>query len=545
MANEVTITMNARDAEQVRAWMRTRQGIKETGEELDRVAAKGRKAGKDTEGGFASVLPTMGKVAASLTGVGTAVAGVLKFADLVKRQYEEMLAKQAEAAGAQLGISGQLRAATATFIGRPNAPSIADFHSRMVAGANGVDLGELYSSFTGAMGSAGDMSVQTVQQAALDSARLRPELNKEDRESLMRSSLMLTKEFKRPLAESMAAVIQAASQDATATLGDFAKNVVPTVVQARAFGGHKDSFESIMADVQGIGLVAGDPHGRRTSTAYLNALQTIKEETLKAGLVGPDASIAEQLAAARGSPKIQQLALGVFADSAGLDPKKALAAMRKNKLGKGELGGEARTFMAGVEFLQANQDPATNPFARERATAFGQNLGMTPKAVKAVEDLNKAFSASPVGQTDAIARAEKQFKTMTLFKQFDAAQESSTRTALADIRYRTGVDPLTRGTQFAAESILGVGAANDITFGTPQANRLMAVRQEAQLGLGRTSDPAVVEALRELIDQTNRQIELLRNPPVQKMEVINRTNQPANPPTAAGLAEQGIRRGNL
>ncbi len=536
---QVIIEMGVRDAEQVRAWLRAKQGIKETGEELERVAAKGKRAGGAVESGFAGVLPVIGKVSGALVGVGTAIAGISKVAELIKRQYEEMLAKKVEAAGAQMGVSGSLRAAVSSFIGRPDAPSVGAFHSRMVSGANGVDLNDLYQSFTGAMGSAGNVPVANVQGAVLESARQRPDLNREDRENLVRATVMLAKEFKEPLDQTMAAVIQASMQDATATLGDFAKNVVPTVIQARAFGGHKDSFRSIMADVQGVGLVAGDPHGRRTSTAYLNALQTIKEETLKAGLVGQGASIEEQLAAARGNKKIQEMALGVFATSDGLDPAKALSAFRRNKLSKGELGGEARTFMAGVEFLQSNQDPKTNPFARERANAFKTNLGMTPEAVKAVEELNKQFSASPIGQTEALGRAKEQFKNATLFKQFDAAQEGSMLELTNEIRYRQGMPTLQRGAEYVLDAMRGTGSKSVGDEPTPQ-RRLEYARTVAERAIGSargprgTSEPdaALVDSLKELISRLDTQIELLNDQSPKKVEVTGRTNQPAAP--AAG-----------
>jgi hypothetical protein len=552
MSAQVIVEMSVRDAEQVRAWQRARQGIQQTGDELDRVAAKGKKAGRDTEAGFSSVLPTLGRVVGAITGIGTAIAGVKKFADLIKQEYEEMLAKQAAAAASQMGISSSLRAATGTFIGRHDAPSVNEFQRRMVAGANGVDINDMLQSFTGAMGSAGDIPINSVMEATLASARLRPDLNREDRQNLVRSSVMLAKEFSQPLEQTMAAVIQSTAQDATETMGDFAKNVVPTAILARGYGSNKDSYKSIMADLSGIGLRAGDPHGRRASTAYLNALKTIKEETLASGLVGPDASIEEQLAAARGDKKIQEKALGVFAEGLGIDPKKALSLHRRNqlaKLGSGDLGGEARTFMAGVEFLSSNQDPATNRFARDRATVFSQSMGISPEAVRAVETLNKQFAASDIGKTERISRADTQSENELLLNSA-VGQRGALLKFQANKLSQMGIPLFDRGlTEFEATM------QSDENLPEFVRSNLRTVAKKIQKGdpsgfanfVDTDQDRRNAEKIEKLTESIEKMLNAMQDDKVQKVDVINRTNQPAATPAGnlGGGAEQGIRRGNL
>jgi hypothetical protein len=407
-ANNVNVRMSAENAEMVRAWLEAKRGPEAFSQELDKIATKGQRAGQVTKTAFQQASGAAMQVVGALTGVGSAVGGILAIAYQLKAEYQALVARQKEAADAQVSHYESVQRAGKAY-GAKTSQEVDALNRRVIGGANGVKPSDLLLAIESGISASGDVDKDDVVQMVLESARRAPEMSLSRRQALVTGALMTKKGFPEMTTDQALAVteqsfIAARTEDVT----DFGKNVAPGVAQMAAFGGGKDSHQYLTSLAIAMGQRSGDPTGRRSMNATINMLKQVKEETLAAGLVGPDASVEEQINAVRGSPELQDKLLGVFAEAeGGADWKTKLEAMRANKRSRGDLGGdlhgEAKSFIAMVEMLS----PGANKTKAEFESAMGK-VDLPEDAVRHTAESRRAIKGSQAGQAGEIELIKKQ-----------------------------------------------------------------------------------------------------------------------------------------
>lgn len=417
MSNEVKVVMSAEDARLVAAWREARRGPQQFGDELDRVAQRGRRAGKATKDAFAEAGSVALGVAQGITGIGSAVSGILTLAKLLRDEWDAMIAREKSAMDRQVdvGAAHKRAFAAARMGGAEFTPD--QMYERIVRGAHGRDPTGMFLTAESAFNVAGDIAPEKVMETITAAAKMRPDLGEEEFKQTVLGSLQLQKEFGVSPEKAVAGALQSSTAAAPESMAEYAKYMLPGIVQMRAFGTGKESFEDLAAIAIGTGMRAGDTTGRRTMTNLINVLKQVREEALVEGLIDEETELPEMLERVRGSEAIQSKLLGVFAKETGKKPEELLEEMRMHQKGKGgnfggELVGEARMFVPIMELLS----PGENRTKKEIEAAKKKVTGLNEEAVKAVEQANQEFLGSKHGGAAQVARMARQAESELLLE---------------------------------------------------------------------------------------------------------------------------------
>jgi hypothetical protein len=96
--------------------------------------------------------------------------------------------------------------------------------------------------------------------------------------------------------QAVSQVLQSLTAARQESVGAFAKNTIPAISQARAFGGDSDSFGFLSSLFAGVGQRSGDPEGSSTRTGVLSFLKQIQVAGRGAGLFDESTSVEDKLA---------------------------------------------------------------------------------------------------------------------------------------------------------------------------------------------------------------------------------------------------------
>jgi hypothetical protein len=489
-ANNVNVRMSAENAEMVRAWLEALRGPQAFGQELEKIAQKGQRAGQVTKSAFAGAGQQAMQVVGALTGVGSAVGGILAIAYQLKAEYQALVARQKEAADAQVSHYESVQRAGKAY-GAKTSQEVDALNRRVIGGANGVKPSDLLLAIESGISASGDVDKDDVVQMVLESAKRAPEMSLTRRQALVTGALMTKKGFPSMSTDEALAVteqsfIAARTEDVT----DFAKNVAPGVAQMGAFGGGKDSHQYLTSLAIAMGQRSGDPTGRRSMNATINMLKQVKEETLAAGLVGKDASVEEQINAVRGSPELQDKLLGVFAEAeGGADWKTKLETMRANKRDRGDLGGdlhgEAKSFIAMVEMLSPGANKTKAEFvhtAESRRAIRGSEAGRAGE----LEYIKRQADQRALLTTEA-GREQKIMELQDKARQIAGWSVAGRQMAEWDTRLNQWADP----------------SLNKVDI--PAAERTAAAARERLQGMAPGAErDEKLQNLKEVVDAINR-----------------------------------------
>ena len=522
--------MNAQDAEQVRAWLRSKEGIRATTDELDKAGKAGRSAGRATKAGFkeaAQQVDATSKITATLisrfTGVGAAIGGITMFSQIVKAEYEELLQRQQEAAGAQTNIFPSYARAAATLPGfDPDK-----MYKQVIRESRGVNPEAIFNAIEAGSAARGDLPEQGVVDAAIASSRLGVQYTGETRNAWVASSLENMKTFGGTPEENLAMNSEAFRASRAKDAGSYFRNVAPAIPQMASLAKSKD-YKLMASTAIGLGAAMGDQEGGPGATAAIQLVRQVITEAVASGKAKKTDDYETMLAVVRGDPKIQSKLRGVFAESLGTseaDLKKAA------KAGKGQLAIEAKAFSAAHDYLSPNQDPATNAAAREIQAAAGK-LNSPQVALAKLTALNERISKAGPGPTENVTRTDTQRENERKLGKVDEGQMGALMTFYDNRMKDMGQWATKRGLERAE-----VFTRSD----TPEElaeNVRVGLRRQAEKNLRTAITSNSREGSQEITKMTETLERMLavmqeeKGP--QKVEVVNgRTNQPAASPAGA------------
>lgn len=387
--NDVTITLNAKDAEAVRAWQRMKQGIGAAEQELSRMGKTSQRSGRQASAGLRSVAANSARAVAGVAGIGSAIAGVLSFVQLLRKELGAVTERRREFANQQVTVGDASQRAFRA-LGDPSLQ--AEVEQRILADTSGVPLAEKFLVAETAFSSAGKkIGPKRAIDTALDVFNFAPDLDVDALKAVTEAALAFQKGFPESKPEeAIAAVFQTLSTARQTNVADFARNVAPAIAQARAFSAKPgarqgtDEFRDLAALFVGVGQRSGDPQGRFSRTAVLKFLEQINQEALQAGLIEKgEGPLVAQAALLSGRPKAEQVRkklLGVF----GAEADEA----REGAAGSPELRSEAQAKIAILELLQPGSQTL-----REVQAAREAILGLNQASVRFAKNMRDAINA--------------------------------------------------------------------------------------------------------------------------------------------------------
>lgn len=502
MAEKVEIELNVQDAQAAAAILREINLLVQYQEELRKIEGGSERAGKKGEQAFGGIEKTALQALKAFTGIGSAIGAIVKFSQLVKAEAENARMRQQDIAQAQIDVYGSFRRASAMLVGEKMKPD--DLYNSIVKGANGVNPAELFLAFERGMSTAPGMSAEQVRDTVVESAQLAPFYDGSTRGAVVSSALQLQKEFGVGSRQALAGSMQTYKADRSSSPEDAANYLFPGIVQLRQLGSGKDSYEDIAADLIAYGQRTGDPHSRRSVTNRINLQTKIYEETVGAGLVPKGASLKEQLDAVRNSPLLQAKLLGAFAaDDLNLTAAQQLQLKRRNSQDAGinQLPGEARTFIASMETVQADQGPG-NKLAQERANAAQTIVGLNNQAVAMVEAQDQATRSAKASQTAELNRARMQAESEQKLGQPAEGTKAEVRKSVIEQLRLSGAssfEQLARDAEFAGLQMFGASERTQASVGAGILRSRVQDLEGTTLG---TSN--VMNALGDMIEKLDR-----------------------------------------
>lgn len=433
---DVTVRMTAEDASMVAAWKRARDA--QSAFEAQLRSTKNQASG--TEAAITQMLSNgaagVGRFVVAFTGIGSVIAGILALVNQIKREYENLLAKQRGARDAQLGVAESQREAAKALKAGDGSASL-DFLQQQVgkiSQSTGADQAAVYSAIGSALGAKPQgVSDKDVIEAAMTAAKLSP-TNPAALETNL-SAFMFQKAATGGSWEDIAGYqMRLKGLSPTKSEESFARNIAPAIGRGKGFGVRPDEQAGLLAY---FGTQMGDTEGMVTANAVTNFekqlfeltagqvdggavdrlkfLQTEQGKKARAKLLGPLASAEKSAKAGKGGE-----AFGItgeakaFGTILGLVKGDDIAALEKTIGAVGTTegsGGLFRESMASIDAMGLQQNAKADRLIKAAAQKIqtGDIRGAQGAISReGLQNILKATGASDVAQQLALAQFELQ-----------------------------------------------------------------------------------------------------------------------------------------
>lgn len=276
--NQVTVTMSAEDARAVAAWRRQQQLTEQYLANLRRINEESKKNEGSLAGSVAKGSAELVKFAVAATGIGSAIAGVMAIANQLKREYENMVAKQRGARDAQLGIAEAQREAAKSLLAGDKTLSLDGLQERVasISKVTGADQAAIYNAVASALGA---KPAGVTDKEVLDAAEIAAKLSPTNSAALETnlSAFMFQKAATGGSFEDIAGYqMRLKALSPTKSEEAFARNIAPAIGKGKAFGTGADEQSALLAY---FGQQMGDTEGMVTANAVTNFEKQIFEAT--------------------------------------------------------------------------------------------------------------------------------------------------------------------------------------------------------------------------------------------------------------------------
>lgn len=339
---DVILTANATSVEQVLAKMQS--ALDKTVDKLGKVEQASKDSAKATEDGFSAAAGSALKFVGALTGIGSAVAGVMVIANQLRREYENMVSRQKDAANAQIGFETQLAETVRNAAGLLTGDEIKQ-RTIEIAGQVNADQSAVAAALSSTLSAVGPKNKAEAEQAfeaTRASMQFAPEMGGADVAALAGTAVDIAKRTGATPAQAIGFMQNIGGVARVPSLQNLSGNVAPAVMSVSQFGGSmQEAGGLVSALTQGM----ADTEGRISGTAAIGLAEQLRERLPGMG------STAERIAAIQGDPaKFKAFFQGGRFGSKKFEPasfeKKALASVEQ-LLTPGTM--MARAFTEGTE----------------------------------------------------------------------------------------------------------------------------------------------------------------------------------------------------
>jgi len=258
-------------------------GQDKTIEKLRETARAGKSAGDAAGGGMKNAATQALKFAGALTGIGSVMGATMLVITQLKREYEQLVSRQREAAGAQIETA-QLR--FQALLQAPLALPKLDAMVTRVANRAGLPERDVWASAGPIFSAKGAATAEQMEAVMMTTARMRraggPGFEGGPLGSAMLDIIKAAElPGERAGEQAFGWIRQVGAGTRMVELGKQARAIGPTVAAARELGIKPERAAEILA---AISHISADPEGRLSSTAAINFMEHImKGEILPVG----------------------------------------------------------------------------------------------------------------------------------------------------------------------------------------------------------------------------------------------------------------------
>lgn len=274
----ITLTANSTGVEQALGKLAT--GLDRTIDKLNKLEKASKGATKATEDGLASGAAQALKFAGAITGIGGAIGGMLAIVNQIKREYDNMVSRQKEAAGTQVGFETQLAEAVRNAAGLLTGEEVKKETLR-IAEKTAADPAAVASALSSTLSAVGPTNKAEAQQAfaATEAAmKFAPEMSGPDIAALAGTAVDIAKRTGATPEQAIGFMQNIGGVARVPSLQNLSGNVAPAVMSVKQFGGSmEDAGGLVSALTQGM----ADTEGRISGTAAIGLAEQLRERLPK------------------------------------------------------------------------------------------------------------------------------------------------------------------------------------------------------------------------------------------------------------------------
>ena len=292
---DITLTADSTSVEV--ALQKLASGLDKTVDKLNKLAQASEKATKATASGLEQAGSWALKFVASITGIGSAIGGIMAIANQIKREYENLLTKQKGAADTQIAFETQLAEAVRNAAGLMTGNEIRQ-KTLEIAGQVNADQSSVAAALSSTLSAVGPTNKAEAEQAfeaTRAAMQFAPEMGGADISALAGTAVDIAKRTGATPAQAIGFMQNIGGVARVPSLQNLSGNVAPAVMSVSQFGGSmQESGALVSALTQGM----ADTEGRISGTAAIGLAEQLRERLPKLG------TTAERIAAIQNDPAL-------------------------------------------------------------------------------------------------------------------------------------------------------------------------------------------------------------------------------------------------
>lgn len=445
MSEKVQIELSVDQVQAVQAWIKNNQLIVQNEEALRKLGEASEKAAHKSKEGFDASATAIHSFSQGAVKAHLGLNALNTAVELFKQRMEQIDQLNKNAFDYQLDKGTSQRKALLA-LGK-NADITPQQMVARVEKESVIDPARTYQMLDAAVSASGELGATRGLDTALAAGKYGKHLGNEELTRMTTGALELQKGSPEYSAEqSVAKLFELLEISRVESPDKFAKNVLPAMNQARAYGGMKDDIGTVNAFFSALQQRMGDGEGATSTTAGLTLLKQLTVEGRKAGLFGEGTSIEGQLNAIQGDSKeavaIRRKLLGPLEAGYVADQKNQKAGRESDP----KLRGEAQAYIALKEMLEAGSQ--TDKTFRD----FAKRSSGTPAEVLArAQQFERELDSMPGQQVGRTTRAYDR-STAGIRGDLGRAMEGSQEKFYAMLR-EIGVNELDIGAHYASRGV--------------------------------------------------------------------------------------------
>lgn len=297
---QIKIEMLAKDQAAVKALQSVERAVDKIAQRLGDVERKSKSAGDSTRNVFSDATRQAMQFAGAVTGIGSVLGAVVAAANQLRREYENIKQRQAEAAGTQLGFADQLKEAVINAAGLYSSDEL-EKQARAIGVSTGAGATKAAGAFAGALSALGPTNKEQASEAmraAQAALKLAPQLETDELTQLAGAAIDITKNVKDKKSATpeaaMGFLLNVGSLARTTNVHELVRNVAPGVANVAEHMPMQSAGALVAAITQG----SRDFTGRFSRTASIRLAEQIHERF-------PQGNVEDIIAQAQGDPKFR------------------------------------------------------------------------------------------------------------------------------------------------------------------------------------------------------------------------------------------------
>lgn len=274
--NKVVVTMEADDADLLRAWQKQNLEIIKNQRALAKMGGAGERAGRQTTSGLQRSTQEAARFVAAITGVGSLVGGIAVVARQLRAEFEAIVSRQKTAADRQVDFATAI-SQTVRNVGGLLSPAEVEKSVRDVSRATGVGQTKTAIALGAAFSARGAVTPEQARESiAATKAALKfaPELEAQGVAALAGVAIDIGKRNKVSPEKAIGFIQNVASLARVTDLPNVVQNIAPAINNLGNFG---FTPQQAGAFVTTLTQGTGDFSGATSRTAALNFGASIKK----------------------------------------------------------------------------------------------------------------------------------------------------------------------------------------------------------------------------------------------------------------------------